>query len=282
MNYGLALMQWSDNAWVMSVYFLTLRLGAMLLLTPILYAGSMPASVRTFLILSLCIAISAGILPSDIPVLGLAPGAGALIVASLRELMLGASFALGILLAFAAISVAGRLLDVQIGFGMAQVFDPLTRRQLPLLTSAFNQLGIILFFLINAHHTLLRALALSVEKFPLGRAWDMADLVLPVVRQVGGLFSFGFALASPVVFCVLLVELALGVVSRNLPQMNMFVMGVPVKIVVGLFALSLWFLAVGDVMTRIHGSIFQTWDWMLSGPVNATHTSVSAAGDVYV
>ena len=177
---------------------------------------------------------------------------------------MGATLAIGILVAFAAISVAGRLLDVQIGFGMAQVFDPLTRQQLPVLTAAFNQLAVIFFFLINGHHTLLRAISYSVDHFPLGQSWSLQLAIIPVLKQIGVLFSLGFALASPVVFCVLLVELALGVVARNLPQMNMFVMGVPIKIVVGLVALSIWFVAMGGVLARIHGSIFQTWDRMFS------------------
>ncbi|MNV74630.1 flagellar biosynthesis protein FliR [compost metagenome] len=70
----------------------------------------------------------------------------------------------------------------------------------------------------------------------------------------------GFALAAPVVFCILLVEFALGVVGRNLPQMNMFTMGIPVKILIGLIALSLWFAGIGGVMTRVYASITDTWD----------------------
>jgi flagellar biosynthetic protein FliR len=58
----------------------------------------------------------------------------------------------------------------------------------------------------------------------------------------------------------LLVELALGVVARNLPQMNMFVIGIPIKIVVGLAALAVWLAGVGDSMNRVYGSIYRTWD----------------------
>jgi flagellar biosynthesis protein FliR len=87
-----------------------------------------------------------------------------------------------------------------------------------------------------------------------------------VLRQVGGLFSLGFALAAPVAFCILLLELALGVVSRNLPQMNMFAIGIPIKIVVGLAALSLWFAGMGAVMNRIYATIYQTWDQVFLAP----------------
>jgi flagellar biosynthetic protein FliR len=149
---------------------------------------------------------------------------------------------------------------VQIGFGMAQILDPVTRQQIPILTAAFNQVGVLVFFLVNGHHALLRGLAYSLERFPLGRAWSVEAAAPMVLKQVGGLFSLGFALAAPVVFCILLVELALGVVARNLPQMNMFVIGIPVKIIVGLTALSLWFGGMGDAMNRVYASIYHSWD----------------------
>lgn len=75
-----------------------------------------------------------------------------------------------------------------------------------------------------------------------------------------GLFSLGFALAAPVVVCLLLVELALGVVARNLPQMNMFVIGIPLKIVVGLVLLSVWFSGMGDAMSRAYSFVFRSWE----------------------
>ena len=245
---------------MLKAFLLSVRIAALLLLTPVLYASTLPATYRTILIFSLSLALALGIVPAGL--LDEAPvetGAGFIILAAARELALGSTLAVGIFISFAAISIAGRVLDIQIGFGMAQVFDPLTRTQLPILTMAFNQVAVVYFFLINGHHTLLRAVAYSIERFPLGKAWSIEAVSVPVLKQVGGLFSLGFALAAPIVFCVLLVELALGVVARNLPQMNMCVMAVPIKVVVGLAALSFGFVLMGSTITRIQGSIFQSW-----------------------
>jgi len=257
-------MQWSENAWLLQVYFLSLRLAAILVLTPILYASNLPSSFRIILVLTLSVAIAAGISPQFSSVKAIPPDVLGIILISIKELILGATLAIGIFVAFASISVAGRILDIQIGFGMAQIFDPLTQQQLPVLTSAFNHIGVIFFFLIDAHHTLLRAVAFSIDHFPLGASWDISIVAVPLLKQIGLLFSLGFALASPIIFCLLLVELALGVVARNLPQMNMFMMGVPIKIVVGLITLSIWFVAMGDVLRRIHNSIFQSWNWIFT------------------
>ncbi len=248
--------------WLSAVALLALRVAAVFLMTPILYAISMPAMVRVFIVLGLSIALAGGLATAPVAT----PTAGAFIQAAAAELALGATLGLGILLAFGAFTVAGHLLDVQIGFGIAQVFDPVSQRQLPILTSAFNQLAVLVFFLVDGHHALMRGLSYSLERFPLGGVWSIGGAVEPMLRQVGGLFTLGFALAAPVAFCILLLELALGVVSRNLPQMNMFAIGIPVKIVVGLAALSLWFAGMGAGMNRVYATIYQAWDQVFLAP----------------
>lgn len=254
---------------MVAAFLLSLRLGAVLLLTPLLYAMSMPATVRVLLVVGLSACLALGLPQASAPLGGLASAPGALIAAAFTELALGATMALSILAAFAAFSLAGRLLDVQIGFGMPQVLDPATSQPIPLVTSAFNQVAVVMFFLVNGHHALLRGVAYSLEKFPLGRPWPLEGAAPLVLKQVGGLFTLGLALAAPVVVCLLLVELALGVVSRNLPQINMFVIGIPVKIVVGVVALSFWFGGMGETMSRVYESIYRTWDAMFSLPLPA-------------
>ena len=242
-------------AWLAFVILLALRVGATFMLTPILHATSLPPSVRVALVAALALAIASGAPAPSQEWMGW-PG---FIVAAVMELTLGATLGLGILLAFASFSVAGQILDVQLGFGMAQIIDPVMQRPVPILTNAFERLGILVFFLVNGHHALLRGLHYSVERFPVGAGWSLMSSADPVLKHVASLFGLGFALAAPVAFCILLVEFVLGVIGRNLPQMNMFAMGIPVKILVGLTALSLWFHGMGGAMSRVYASITSTW-----------------------
>lgn len=245
-----------DASWAVLVGLLALRVAATFMMTPVLYAVPLPATVRVLLVVGLSVALASGLAsPVAIPLAW-----SSLLPAALSELALGAVLGLGILLAFGAFSVAGQMLDVQLGFGIAQIVDPVTRRPVPILTTAFAYVAVLVFFLVNGHHALLRGIGFSVERFPVGAPWSVAQALAPMLKQAAGLFSLGFALAAPVVFCILLVEFALGVVGRNLPQMNMFTMGIPVKIIVGLIALSLWFTGIGGVMTRVYASIATTWD----------------------
>lgn len=253
-------------AWTTTVFLLSLRLGAVFMMTPLLAPASVPVVVRIFLTLGLAAALALG-LPATVgfaneaaTVRSLAEHPAGLIQAGLIELALGATLAVGIHAAFAMFAMAGRLLDIQIGFGLAQVVDPASNTQLPILSTAFNQTALLVFFLINGHHALMRGIAYSLERFPLGRPWPIEAAFAPIMKQMLGLFGLSFSLAAPVVFCILLVEMALGVLARNLPQMNMLTMGIPIKIIVGLVALSLWFTGVGSVMNRVYASIYTSWD----------------------
>ncbi|HEX7888069.1 MAG TPA: flagellar biosynthetic protein FliR [Ramlibacter sp.] len=244
------------QAWITSVMLLAVRIAALLFLTPVLYAVSMPAPVRLAIVLGLACVIA-------LPLAGSGTAAvvdvGALIQAVLVEASIGATLGLGVLAAFAGFGLAGRLIDIQVGFGIAQVFDPLTRSRLPILSAIFGLFAAVFFFTIEGHHALMRGLAYSVELFPIGQGWTPAAAAEPVLKQFGALFALGFALAAPVVLGLLLVEFALGVVSRNLPQMNMLAMGIPVKIAAGLLALSVWATGFGAPASRLYAAIYQSW-----------------------
>jgi flagellar biosynthetic protein FliR len=260
---------WVSQPIIVHVFLLSVRLSAVFLLTPVLFAAPLPPTARVLLVLALSIALAlghAGEAPHS-ALASLVHEPDRLVLAVLTEAALGALLALGILLAFAAFSFAGTLLDMQIGFGMASVYDPLSKRQLPVLTNAFNQIAVLVFFLVNGHHALMRGIAFSLERFPLGQPWDIEPAYGVLAKKAGAIFGLGFSLAAPVVCCLLFVEFALGVISRNLPQMNTFVVGVPAKIAAGMLALALWHGGAGAAMLRVYQSIYTTWDQLFSANV---------------
>lgn len=246
----------ASQGWLTATLLLATRLGALLLLSPPLSASFVPATARVSLVFAL--AATLAWLPSVTqPVIH---SLGALVTALATEAALGATMAFGVSLAFAAFSVAGRLLDVQIGFGIGQVLDPLTRQQLPILSSLFSLLALVLFFVTDVHHALLRGFALSLDAVPLGQPWAVGAFAMPLLKQVATSFSLGFAMVAPVVLCLFLVEVALGVLARNMPQMNMFALAIPIKVVVGIAALALSIQVTASVASRVNGWIFRSWE----------------------
>jgi flagellar biosynthetic protein FliR len=181
---------------------------------------------------------------------------GWIVSAAAAELAAGLVLGLGLNAAVAAFTMAGRLVDVQIGFGMGQVWDPATQQHMPVVAAAFTQLALLSFFLLHADHALLRGVALSVQSHPPGTVSQALTDPTNAARLLTQTFSLGFAMVAPVMFVLLLVEFGLGVLARNLPQMNMLVIGVPVKTLVGVAALASFSLAAQGPMARAYTAAF--------------------------
>lgn len=241
---------------LIGVGLLSLRITATLAMTPIFQVLPQPRIIRIVLLFFMAICMAGGFgISKTFEVIS----SDRIFLSAIYEVALGMMLGLGVSIAFAAFGAAGQILDAQMGFGMAQIVDPATMRPITVMTSMLNYMALLVFFALNGHHALLRGVSYSLERFPLGAPWSVAHALAPLLKQAAGLLSLGFALVAPVVFCILLVEFALGVVSRNLPQMNMFVMGGPVKIIVGLATLSIWLDGAATTMTRIYASIVVTW-----------------------
>lgn len=249
-----------DIAWMLAVFFTAVRLGVLLVMTPILPALNGLVTVRVLLTLSLSALLVSGLglrvaaVPLDIV---------PLIFHALAELVTGLTLAFGVYTAFGAFAVAGKILDIQSGFGMGNIYDPVTRSGAPLFATMLNMVAVIAFFGMDAHHALLRGFAFSLQQVPPGSGFHELALEA-VLRQFGLMFSLGVALIIPVMLCLLLTETALAIMSRVLPQMNVFVIGVPVKIVAALAVFALTIGGLAPVMARVYGSIFLYWEQVLS------------------
>lgn len=248
-----------DTAWVTSSLLLWLRLGALFFMTPVFAGFKGPRSVLVVLSLALA-ALLAAAWPSTRPVAAL--GWGELLVAGLGEVFIGMVLAFGVHAAFAAFGAAGRVLDLQMGFGAGAAFDPVSNSQSSVLGAAFAALAVVGFFAMDAHHALLRGLAFSVAEMPPGQL-PSALSADAMVRQFGAVFTLALALIAPVFAVLMLLEAGLAMVSRVLPQMNVFFVGMPLKILVGLCVLATSATALPSVMGRAYASIFTFWHEVL-------------------
>lgn len=248
-----------DPAWALAVFLTFLRFGVVFLLSPVFAGLGGLVTVRVLLTLALSVLLVQGFGLRADPAL-LAPGP--LLVGACLELFVGATLAFGVFAAFGAFSVAGKILDIQTGFGMGSVYDPVTRAGAPLFATMLNMVAVVIFFGIDGHHALMRGLAFSLQHAPPGQGFASLSAE-PVIAQFGLMFSLGVSLIIPVLLCLLLVEVGLAVVSRMLPQMNVFVVGVPVKLVAGIGLTAMTLRTMEPAMQRIYASIFHFWQQML-------------------
>jgi len=179
-----------------------------------------------------------------------------LLLAIFREVLIGLSIGFAVRLLFMVVQAAGEIMSYQTGFTFARVIDPFTSSQSSVLEQFLYLLGIMIFFCVDGHHIVVRGLYASFKELPLGTATFTGGLFAYLVTATGRIFSLGLKFGAPLVVALLLIELSLGLLSRMIPTMNIFVEGLPVKVFVSLTILS---LALG-FMAPAFGSMFRGID----------------------
>lgn len=248
-----------DMGWILTVLLVAMRIAAALALTPLLAMGGMPGRVRLLLVLALAVSLTSALaVPAAVSVTTL----GGLIAAAFGELLFGGLLAFGLFTAFAAFQLAGRTIDIQMGFGVASLIDPATRTTAPLLGTFLNVVALAVFFAIDGHLMVIRGLAFSLQHLPPGTPLATIDAGA-VVAQFGGMFVFALALAAPVLIVLFLVDIAMAVMARTMPQVNVFIVSLPLKILVGLLVLAISVRFMGPLMERIFEQVFDYWQQLV-------------------
>ena len=178
-----------------------------------------------------------------------------LVVEAARSLAVGALLGFTLNLVFTAVRFAGEVAGMQIGFAIVNAFDPMSGMQISIISQFYYLLAVLLFFTTGAHHALVGAMyqsCLAVPPFapmdPTGGAWLL-------VREFSGVFAAGLRIAAPVALVLLLVSASMGVIVKTVPQINVLVVGFPVKIAVGLITLGLSLVFFRDATLGLLGHL---------------------------
>jgi flagellar biosynthetic protein FliR len=210
------------------------RMTGLFLVSPIFGRRNIPSIFKVGFSFMLTLILSNTIKPQTIAI---GPGILDYVVLVGKEFLVGISIGYVSYLVFTAIYFAGQLIDIQIGFGMVNVLDPMSNIQIPVTANFYFILSMFIFLAINGHHTLIRALFDSFKIIPLGSAVFPDALMVDVLRVFGSIFTFGFKIAAPLTAAILITDVTLGIMSRTVPQLNVFVVGMPLKILLGIIVI---------------------------------------------
>jgi flagellar biosynthetic protein FliR len=216
---------------VVAFFLVLARVGPLFVLAPLFSSPMLPVRVRGIVAVALAIGLGpiigrqAGTIDPDLLSLG------ALLA---KEMLVGTAFAFALAALFAALSVAGTFLDTLIGFSFGASVDPVTGVQSAVLSQMYALVGVLIFIAINGDAWVIQGLARTYELVPM----DASPAIGPMVQGVDGafltVFSSAIQVAGPVMLALLLTDAAFGMVSRVVPQMNVFAVGFPAKVIVGL------------------------------------------------
>lgn len=207
------------------------------LLAPILGSRVIPVRVRIALIYFLAVLtlpllsnLQAIALPINPVIIGLGV---------ISELAVGFTIGFISFLVFAVIQLAGQFIDMRMGFAIVNVMDPITGMSAPLMGQFKNVLAILLFLTINGHHLLIKTLYQSYNLIELGGAAFSRSTFQYIFQTTADIFMLAFQLALPVIGTLFIADVIFGFLARSIPQMNIFIVGLPMKILIGLLVLIL-------------------------------------------
>jgi flagellar biosynthetic protein FliR len=213
-----------------AMFFLVLaRISPLFVLAPLFSSNIIPARARAIL----AVALTVGILPVvehgriELDALGF----GGLIV---KELLVGLAFAYALAAMFAALQAAGTLLDTLIGFSFGALVDPVTGTQSSVLAQMYSLMGVAVLIAIGGEAWIIKGIARTYDAVPLLDAPAIGSMVGGAQAAFSGIFVAAFMIGAPVIVAVIITDAAFGVVSRVVPQLNVFAVGFPAKMIVGL------------------------------------------------
>ena len=240
------------NAWFAGFMFPFARILGLLALAPVFNNAALPNRIRVVIGL----AISFALVPALPPPPAIPPGSWPGLVVLVEQVLAGILMGFALRLAFSAIDLAGELIGLQMGLSFAVFYDPQSEAQTPVLGEFLGLLTLLIFLAMNGHLLTLSALADSFNLLPISTTPLAAKGFGAVLTWTATLFSTGLLLSLPMITALLIANIAMGVLSRVAPQLNLFAVGFPVTMVSGFVVLAIALPYFGTALERLFDDSF--------------------------
>ncbi|MED3660412.1 flagellar biosynthetic protein FliR [Ureibacillus terrenus] len=170
-----------------------------------------------------------------------------------KEAMIGLTIGLAAAIIFSIFQIAGGFIDFEMGFAMANIVDPLTGVQSPMMGQFFNLLLLYLLIATNGHHLILDGIYYSYHFIPIEGYPNFGDAGIAEIsmKMIAVIFSVAFQMSAPLLASLFLVTLAIGITGKTVPQLNIFIIGFPLKILIGFLILVISMGIMVEVMQKV-------------------------------
>jgi flagellar biosynthesis protein FliR len=237
--------QWS--AWIAAFIFPLVRILALIASSPILGNKEVTPHIKIGLgvLITIILAPTLDIQP------GIEPASATGLYILLQQMLIGLAMGFSMTIIFAAVEMAGETAGLQMGLGFASFYDPQNASFTPVLGQFTGIIASLAFLGMNGHLYMLAALAQSFQSFPIGTAVPSALALHTLAIWVGSIFSYALQLSLPLLGALLITNLALGILTRSAPQLNLFAVGFPITLAIGFIALALSMPNFAPLLDRI-------------------------------
>lgn len=241
------------DAWINAFLFPFARILALFASAPVFGNPALPVRIR--LVAGLVIAIALVPILPPMPTVPAGSWLGFLILA--QQLMIGLLLGFTLRIAFAAVDLAGELIGIQMSLSFAMLYDPQNAGQTPVIAEFMGLLTMLVFLAMNGHLLTIQALAESFRLLPISTTPFSVGSFNALLAWSATLFSAGLLLALPLITALLIANLAMGVLARVAPQLNIFAVGFPVTLTAGFAVLMFSLPYFGAALERLFDQAFR-------------------------
>ena len=246
----------NTEAGLVTIILVMSRISGIVLVEPFIGNKSIPRSVKALLVLVLSVTLA-----PLVNVSGQAASLDWMLVLRVGyEVLIGLVIGYMFLVIFLAVMAAGEIIDLEMGFGLSSAIDPGLGVQATVISRFYFFMALVLFLLANGHHLLIKATVGSYEVFPAGSMMLPRVLAPSVLRVFCDVMLMAVQVAGPIIGALVIADVLFGVVARAVPAMNIFVIGFPIKILLGLTAV----LVTMPYTVRFLQALFGRLDRLLS------------------
>jgi flagellar biosynthetic protein FliR len=254
------------SLWVSRLWWPTLRVAGFVLAAPVASENTIPKLVKIIFSVLVALVLSPLVpLPANLSIFS-ATG----LLAAVQELLIGVSIGMVVQLTFEALTFAGQTVSLTMGLGFATLVDPQRGAQTTVIGQMFMIIGVLSYLAVNGHLVLLSALAESFQTQPIGSAPVDRGFLLSVVTWGARVFESGLLIALPAVIALVIVNMALGVVTRAAPQLNLFGIGFTITLLCGFFILILGIDGLAAGITSLINSALTAVGELIAAPAAGT------------
>lgn len=221
--------------WLSPILWPFLRILAVFSVAPVFSSRAFPLRAKIGLAFFIALAVQASLPEAALVSVNGKDAAGV----AITQVLVGVSIGFAVRLIFASMELAGEVVGFQMGLNFAAFFDPTINSQSSAMGRFYSQMSLLLFIVTNAHLLVIGAFVSSFRAFPIGKPLLLSLSQMQLYQLGGDIFASGFWIALPVVGMLLFTNLALGVISRVAPQMNIFAVGFPITLAVGILGVAL-------------------------------------------
>jgi len=240
--------------WLGSFFWPFVRISAMMMAAPVFGARMMPVRIRIVLAMTISV-LTIPLLP---PVPAVDPVSLAAANILFQQILIGVATGLIIQMVFQSLVIAGEAIANGMGLGFARMVDPANGVQVPVISQFFVVMATLLFVILNGHLLLIQLMVRSFEILPIGEAGLSLAGIKAVVSWGSQMFIGGLLVGLPAVTALLVVNVAMGVITRAAPQLNIFAVGFPLMILLGFIFLAATLPSVFAQFTQMLMNAFES------------------------